>query len=151
MLKKTVKYEDFDGNLRTEVLHFNLNKVEMMDVALNLPGKVTNSLPEDVTTIDEAEAVSRMFGALGNKGIYEFIKMLVDKAYGVKSADGRKLEKSEALLADFKQSLAYEAVIMELISGDGTAASTFINNVLPKESMENMIKQQGGNAVVPMR
>ena len=149
MLKKTVKYEDFDGNLRTEVLHFNLNRVELMDVAMNLPGKVTTSLAEDVNEIDETEAVSRMFGALGNKGIYEFIKMLVEKSYGVKSADGRKLEKSEELLEDFKQTLAYEAVIMELIGGDGTAASTFINNVLPKDVMENMIKNQRGNAVVP--
>ena len=33
MLKKTVNYEDFDGNKRTEDLYFNLTKLEATEFA----------------------------------------------------------------------------------------------------------------------
>lgn len=150
MLRKTIKYEDFDGNKRTEVHYFNLMKNELLDLAIELPGGVTNALSEgDVTNIDEKEAASRMFSALGNNGLYNFIKLLVDRSYGIKSADGRKIEKSEEILKDFKQTLAYEALMMELLDKNGVAATEFMNNVIPKNLVEDMIKAQNTNAVVP--
>ena len=38
MLKKTVKYEDFDGNTREETLYFFISKTELTEMELKTPG-----------------------------------------------------------------------------------------------------------------
>lgn len=141
MLKKTINYDDFDGNAREEVHYFNLTQNELLNVAIKLPNNVMDAVDVGSDQIDEASAVRRLFSALGNNGIYEFIKMLVRESYGRKSADGRRFEKSEEIFNDFAQTLAYDTLLMELISDD-KAASDFINGVLPNKVMEQMIQKQ---------
>lgn len=144
MLRKTINYEDFDGNAREEIHYFNLTQNEMINVAMKLPGTVVDAV--DVEQIDETAAVRRLFSALGNQGIYEFIKMLIRESYGRKSVDGRRFEKSEDIFNDFAQTLAYDTLLMELISND-KAASDFINGVLPNKVMEQMIQKQKNKPV----
>ena len=132
MLRKTVIYEDYDGNERTEICHFHLNRTECMEIALDLPeGIVEQSENTNEPTINLVEK-------LGTKGIFDFIKNLVKKSYGIKSSDGRRFEKSEEILSDFMQTPMFDAIITELTTDD-KAASDFINEVIPAKLINETV------------
>lgn len=132
MIKKTVNYVDFDGNERTETLYFNMTQTELVEIAIDLPDGLSESVGTDPTKIDEKIAVPKVLEALGSKGVLDFIKKLVLKSYGIKSEDGRRFEKSEKISTEFSQTLAFDKVIMELMTGD-KAAIEFMNSLIPAD------------------
>ena len=132
MIKKTVTYEDFDGNQRTEDLYFNLTKFEATEFALDLPDEITSEVEKEGADAANMESVSRIVQKLGGKGIIDFVRKLVLKSYGIKSEDGRRFEKSEKISTEFSQTMAFDNLMMELLTDDD-AASKFINGVIPSE------------------
>ena len=132
MIKKTVTYEDFDGNQRTEDLYFNLTKFEATEFALDLPDEITSEVEKEGADAGNMESVSRIVQKLGGKGIIDFIRKLVLKSYGIKSEDGRRFEKSEKISTEFSQTMAFDNLMMELLTDDD-AASKFINGVIPSD------------------
>lgn len=132
MIKKTVNYEDFDGNKRTEDLYFNLTKFEATEFALDLPDDITNEVTKEGVDATNMESVSRIVQKLGGKGIIDFIRKLVLKSYGIKSEDGRRFEKSEKISIEFSQTMAFDNLMMELLTDDDEAAK-FINGVIPAD------------------
>ena len=90
MLKKTVNYEDFDGNKRTEDLYFNLTKLEATEFALDLPDEITDEVVKEGASAANMEAATRIVQKLGGKGIIDYIRKLVLKSYGIKSEDGKR-------------------------------------------------------------
>ena len=50
--------------------------------------------------------------------------------YGEKSSDGRRFIKSKELSEGFKQTEAYNNLMMELISGNGDENAKFVNAVV---------------------
>lgn len=143
MLKKTVSYVDFDGNNRTEDLYFNLTQSELMEIAMELPEEFKDIVGDDPTKVDEKIAATQLVEKLGGKGIYQFLKNLLIKSYGIKSADGRKFEKTDAIASDFSHTLAFDTLFMELLSDD-IAAANFVNNVIPGNIAKNMKTIEGG-------
>lgn len=117
MLKKTIKYTDYDGVDRIETHYFGLNKSELTDMQVSVDGGMENMLKKIVDAKD-------------GRGIMEGFKMVIAKSYGIKSDDGKRFEKSEKISRDFFQTAAYEALFEELIT-DAKAASAFINGILP--------------------
>ena len=148
MLKKTVNYEDFDGNLRSEDLYFNLTKTELIDIAMDLPENVTAEMPESGENMDEGAAL-KMIEALGGKGVIDFIKKIVLKSYGIKSEDGRRFMKNEQITTEFSETLAYDTVVTELLTDD-KKASDFVNAVIPKDIVDK-IGAQGGKKALPKK
>lgn len=143
MLKKTVNYTDFDGNQRTEDLYFNLTQSELMEIAMELPEEFRDIVGDDPTKVDEKLAATQLVEKLGGKGIYHFLKNLLIKSYGIKSADGRKFEKSDAIANDFSHTVAFDTLFMGLLSDD-IAAAEFVNNVIPGNVAKNMKVIEGG-------
>lgn len=140
MIRKTVNYEDFDGKAKNRVCYFNLTENELIDVALTLPDDDSVTYDES-GNVDRVEVATRMFSALGKKDLYEFIKTLVIKSYGVKSADGEYFDKSEEVKRKFVSSMAYTKILMELMS-DSKAASDFVNGIIPQDIVNKMIERQ---------
>lgn len=122
MLKKSIKYVDYDGNERTEDFYFNLNKAEVIELQLGTVGGLTKTLEKIVQEKDASR-------------IIEYFKTLILKAYGEKSADGRRFIKSQELRDAFEQTEAYSELFMELASNAQMAAE-FVNGVLPKEAVD---------------
>lgn len=122
MLKKNIKYVDYDGNERAEDFYFNLNKAEVIELQLGTVGGLTKTLEKIVQEKDASR-------------IIEYFKTLILKAYGEKSADGRRFIKSQELRDAFEQTEAYSELFMELAS-DAKMAAEFINGVLPKEAAD---------------
>ena len=122
MLKKNIKYVDYDGNERTEDIYFNLNKAEVIELQLGTVGGLTKTLEKIVQEKDTSR-------------IIEYFKTIILKAYGEKSADGRRFIKSQELRDAFEQTEAYSELFMEL-ARDAKMAAEFINGVLPKEAAD---------------
>lgn len=119
MLKKRITYTDFDGVERTEEFYFNLTEQELVEWNLMTAGGVEGFLKAAVD-------------AKRNSQLAELFKKLIMMAYGVKSADGRKFEKNDAVREDFASTQAFSDLYIELIS-DADKASEFFNGIMPKK------------------
>lgn len=117
MLKKTFTYIDFNGVERTEDHYFNLSKAELMEMELSTTGGL-------------AEMINKIVAAQDAPAIVKIFKDLVLKAYGQKSADGRRFIKSKELSDEFSQTEAYSQLFMELAT-DAEAAAAFVNGIVP--------------------
>lgn len=122
MLKKTITYKDYNDVERTEDFYFNLNKAELMEMEMSTTGGLAEMIQTIVQTQD-APAIIKVF------------KDLVLKAYGEKSADGKRFMKANdagvPLSVAFSQTEAYSQLFMELAT-DADKASEFVNGIVPK-------------------
>lgn len=142
MFTKTVNYEDFLGNERSETVHFHLSQNEIIEFAMELPSEVSEAVGDDPANMNEEEAALKIAQAIGNKGIVDFLKKLIMKSYGVPSEDGRKFEKSEALSNEFAQTIVYDEILMELMTDD-EAATLFVSKVIPAKLVKKMEEKTG--------
>lgn len=129
MIKQTIKYVDFDGKEQEDVVYFNMTRTELLDFYLNLPDDLTEDL-KNPNEVDVEKFGARMLEKMGRSGIFDFVKTLVFKAYGVKSEDGRRFIKSEQLSTEFTQTLAYDEFIIDLFSDDNKV-NAFVNGIMP--------------------
>lgn len=119
MIKKTVKYIDFNGNEREEDFYFHLSKAEIAEMELSVEGGLT-AMIDNVIKAKDTPQLSKIF------------KELLEKSYGEKSADGRRFIKNRAVLDRFVQTPAYSEIYMELATND-VAAKEFFEGVIPTE------------------
>lgn len=117
MLKKTIKYVDYDGNERVEDFYFNLSKAEVAEMEMSINGGLSNLLKK---IIDEKDG----------KRIIEMFKEIIMKAYGEKSPDGKRFIKNDEVRNSFVQTEAYSELFMELAT-NSEAAAAFINGITP--------------------
>lgn len=117
MIKKTITYTDYNGNERTEDFYFNLSKAEIVEMELSASGGLTAMLEGIVNAEDAVKAAG-------------FIKELILRSYGEKSADGRRFVKSEELSTEFSQTEAFSELFIEITS-DIEQATLFVKGILP--------------------
>ena len=127
MLKKTITYTDYNGNSRTEDFYFNLTKTELMKMEMGTNGGLS-------------EMVKRIIAAQDQAALIQIFEDLILKAYGVKSLDGKRFEKSAQLSEAFAQTEAYDQLFMELAT-DADAAAQFINGIVPAEMAKELPKE----------
>ena len=101
MIKKTVQYEDFDGNTQTEDLYFNIYKHEAVEWQA---GGVVNLLQGLIKPTASHDDIIKTF------------KKIIGMAYGVR--DGLNFRKSEQITADFLCSPAYDALFTDLVTSE---------------------------------
>ena len=135
MFTKTITYTDFDNVERTETAYFNLTKSELLEISMKLPGTLLQDVADEEKITDEQRA-RRVLASLGNQGVTNFIKEIILKAYGKKSIDGRRFEKSEQMSTEFSQTLAFDQLYYELMV-DSAKAAEFINNLIPESLIAN--------------
>lgn len=126
MLKKTITFEDFNGVTRTEDHYFHLSKSELTKLEMGIKGGFT-------------EMVQRIVQAQDAPEIIRVFEELIQKSYGVRTADGRGFTKRKEDLEAFMATPAYDQLFMEL-AFDDKAAAEFINGVVPKDvSQQNPV------------
>lgn len=119
MYKKIIKYTDYNGVERKEPFYFNLDESDIMRYQFSVDGEngYQSYLNRLLTTQKTSEA-------------YEIFEKFICDSYGVKSDDGKRFIRNKDVLDEFRQSRAYSAFIMELISKPG-AAEEFFNGIIP--------------------
>lgn len=122
MLQKSIKYLDYNGVEREETFLFNLTKAELMEMELGTTGGLTEMIQKIIQTKDQPS-------------IIKIFKELILKAYGEKSADGKRFIKTDEhgnpLSRAFSETEAYSNLFMEL-STDDKAAAAFVNGIIPE-------------------
>ena len=126
MLKKTITYEDFNGETISEDFFFHLSKAELVELEMSHQGGLSESL-------------KRIVAAEDGKGIIAEFKNIILGAYGKKSEDGKRFIKNQQLREEFESSEAYSELFMELVTNTD-AAIEFINGVIPSGMAEEAAK-----------
>lgn len=119
MLKKAIEYTDYNDVKRKEDFYFNLTKAEIMEMELSTTGGLAEMIQKIIDTQDTPQ-------------IIKLFKDLVLKAYGEKSADGKRFIKNDDIRDGFAQTEAYSELFMELAT-DANAAASFVNAIVPKD------------------
>lgn len=121
MITKTIKYTDYNGVEREEKFLFNLSKAELMEMEMGTVGGLTEMIQKIIETQDQPS-------------IIKIFKELILKAYGEKSADGKRFVKVDndghPLSVAFSQTEAYSQLFMELAT-DSVAAANFVKGIVP--------------------
>ena len=116
MLKKTIKYTDWNGIDREENFYFHISKSELAEFNMRLPGGLENYL-EDIRNSMDAQKIMDLF------------KTLIKMAYGEKSSDGKYFRKSEQRTEDFMATPAFDSLFFELMTNE-ESAQKFIQSVV---------------------
>lgn len=117
MLKKKIKYTDYNGVERAEDFYFHLSKAELMEMEMGTVGGLAEMIQKIVATENAPE-------------IIKIFKEIIIKAVGEKSADGKRFIKSKEIADGFMQTEAYSNLFMELAT-DADAAANFIKGIMP--------------------
>jgi hypothetical protein len=119
MLKKTIKYTDFNGVEQVEDFYFNLSKADIAEVNLRTEGGLVKHL-QTIAASDNGDVLVTKF------------KELIEWSYGVKSEDGRRFIKNKEVWTEFTQTNAYSELFMELAT-DQQAATDFVEGIVPED------------------
>lgn len=123
MLKKTIKYTDYNGETREEDFYFNLSRAEVTEMELSKEGGMS-------------EYIKKISAAQNAPELIKIFKEIITKSYGEKSLDGKRFIKNKELTEAFIQTEAYSELFVELASNADEAAK-FINGIMPKNMNAN--------------
>ena len=152
MFKHTIKFNDFDGKEAKMVIYFNLTKTECVD--LNLAYEDEGGLIAHIKKI----MAEKEDGQIRQKPAVDFVRTLVDKAYGVRPKDDPSLflkedDNGRPYIRRFKQSAAYDEFVYGLLTGE-IPLDEFTEKVLPpvneaqKAEATKMLEAEGlGNVL----
>lgn len=135
MYKITESYTDYDGNERKEDFYFNFTEAELAKMELSVTGGLTTIIQKAIDARDVPSLI-------------KIFEDLISKSYGQKSLDGRRFIKSPEILEEFKQTEAYSQIYMRMAT-DEKAAAEFVNNVMPKKTLNASASQEKAK-VLPM-
>lgn len=129
MYKKTITYEDFNGEKHTDDFYFNMSKAEIME--LNFDAKNGNL----------EGWVKQLIKETNTKEIKDLFKKIILSSYGEKSLDGMRFIKSKEKAEEFSQTDAYSELFTELLS-DTDKFVEFVNGIVPKSVSQQIQNQQ---------
>lgn len=124
MLKKTIKYKDFNNEEQVEDHFFHLSKADLIELEMSKEGGLSEWIKRIPTLTNQSEVIA------------EFKKLIL-MAYGKKSEDGRRFIRTQELRDEFTQTPAYSELFMELCT-NAEAAAAFINGVVPHDLAEQL-------------
>jgi hypothetical protein len=137
VLKKTITFEDFNGETVSEDHYFHLSKAELVEWEMSHAGGMQ-------------EALRRIIAASDGKAIIAEFKKIILGAYGIRSDDGRRFIKTQELRDQFESSEAYSTLFMELVT-NADAASEFVKGVIPQNLAEEAAKISALTAVPDLK
>lgn len=155
MLKKVISFEDFDGTKKTVDAYFNLTKTECVD--LNLQYEDDGGLIGYLKKLMNNKTPD---GQIRQKPAVDFVRKIVEMAYGVRPKDDPSLflkedDNGRKYAQRFKQSAAYDAIVYSLLAGE-EPLEDFVSGVMPemsdeqKKEAEKMMKAEGFGDIIEM-
>lgn len=126
MLKKTITFEDYNGNQHTETYWFGIRKSELSRLNYKYNADLAGYV-KGITDRKDYKALTDLFE--------EFIKL----AYGKKSEDGMRFIKRQEDLDAFVDSPAYDALYMEFVN-DPEKFLEFAKGVVPADVADAIAK-----------
>jgi hypothetical protein len=126
MVKKTIKYKDFNDQEREETFYFHLSKANLIE----LEARKRGGLRVFLERISQEQDTEKIWG---------FLSDIVLMSYGKKSDDGARHIKNAQLREEFESSEAYSELMVGLL-GDPAGAAEFINGLIPHDLREQVMQ-----------
>lgn len=126
MVKKTIKYKDFNDQEREETFYFHLSKANLIELEARKRGGLKTYL-ERISSEQDTEK------------IWGFLSEIVLMSYGKKSDDGARHIKNSQLREEFESSEAFSELMVGLL-GDPAGAAEFINGLIPHDLREQVMQ-----------
>lgn len=136
-------FEDFNGNTQTRDLHFHLSKTDLIKLAAAMDSDSRKDLADRLTQRAKEDAkngVTTDLSATEIVGIADMLDIIIMAAYGIKSEDGMRFDKSDEIREAFKASPMYSELFMS-ITQDQQSLNNFMNQVLPKDVRETLVAE----------
>lgn len=121
MYKKTITYEDFEGNEVTKDFYFSLTESEITEMETSVEGGYGAYLKKIAKEKDTTKMI-------------EYMKFLIGKAYGLKTEFGftKTAPDGAPAIRYFEATNAFSELFMLLATND-VEASEFCKGILPKK------------------
>ncbi|HEY2455628.1 MAG TPA: hypothetical protein VGI71_24035 [Scandinavium sp.] len=133
MIKKEIRFEDFDGHMVVETHYFHLSKAELIDLELSTAGGMAAKY-QTILSSNQPNEIIRAF------------KDIIMASYGQREeGSGTVFRKSPKISEAFMASPAFDAFFDELLTSEETA-SEFVNGLLPKDLVKTVAKEQNSSA-----
>ena len=154
MLHKKIIFTNYDGVEDSVDAYFDLSKTECVD--LNLEYEDEGGLVGHLKgLIKESNG-----GEIRQKPAVDFVKLLIEKAYGIRPKNDPSLfakedDDGKPLIRKFKQTRAYDKYVYALLTGE-ESLDEFAEHVLPqisdeqKAEAQKMIEQEGLGEIVKL-
>lgn len=129
MLKKTMTYEDYNGETVTEDFYFALSKAELIELEITSGEGGYSGLLKKIIESNDNVAMLGTF------------KDIIAMSVGRRSDDGKRFIKSDEIMRDFQQSPAYDQLLLSFYTNEN-AAVEFVTGIVPGD-MAEAVKQGG--------
>ena len=127
MLKKTMTYEDYNGQTVTEDFYFSISKAELIELEIKSgEGGYSGLLKQIIASQD-------------NMAMLDTFKEIIRMSVGRRSDDGKRFVKSDEITQDFQQSPAYDQLLLSFYT-DENAAVEFVTGIVPGDMAEAVKK-----------
>ncbi len=128
MLKKTITFENFEGDQLSRDYYFSLTKAQILRMNLQNMVLDENGEPDVNSFKEQLEAIIK---SKSGRVIIDTFEDIIAKAYGERDPDGITFHRSEELSRRFMNTKAYDALFVELVT-DAKAAAEFVNGIMPQ-------------------
>lgn len=138
MIKKTVSYENHDGESVTKDFWFNISKAEFLKKAMTEGGEAYLEQLQALSGMTEEQVANG-----GGRKVMNIFESLLGDAVGER--EGANFVKSDEIRKDFMYSGAYDQLFMDLLMGKDSGAA-FMAGLLPKDAknaMEEELSKRG--------
>lgn len=129
MIVRSIPYVNYNGVSVVEDFYFNISRQELAMMEVEQEGSLSAKLKRIIDTKN------------GNE-IMKFFNWFILKAYGEKSEDGRRFEKSDEISKAFSETPAYDELFVSLLT-DPDKAIQFVESLIPK-NLEAVFSRVGG-------
>lgn len=130
MFTTEIEYTDLFGQKQKEKFYFSLSEVDLFDMQLSVNGGLS-------------EYAEKIINENDSQKIWKLFEKLVLNSYGEKSVDGKSFikfdEEGRRLSNKFKQTIAYNELMVKIVSNADFAAE-FFNHLAPKRIMDKVDK-----------
>ena len=118
MYRKKITYTNFNDEVVEKEYYFNLTPAEVMEMSLSEEGGLEARIEKIINERDTTK-------------IYPMLKNIVLMSYGVRSLNGDRFEKSEAMSEAFSHTNAFSDLMISFFE-DIQNAIDFMNGIAPK-------------------
>lgn len=129
MFKKTMKFDNLEGEEVTQTFYFNYNKKEIAELI------EFSRLEEKMALLSTPVEDSGLSQQENNQQAYDIFQDLVLNAYGEKGADNVTFIKNEKTKEYFRSHVAFVEMIFEFLENPALAAE-FIERCLPAKMVD---------------
>jgi hypothetical protein len=136
LLRKVIRYTNFNDEEVEEVFYFHLTKAELVEFQL--------SVNDEQGMYGHIE---RIVAEENRPELIKLFKSLLLMSYGKRSEDGRRFTKNPQVIEDFVSTGAYSAVLIDILSSTESALE-FYRGILPGDLSAVEAEEAGINPKV---